>query len=1390
MSSFGISGTNAHVILEEPPEFSDSETVTGGVDQAAGSPAPILRDPQTASGLPGVRPAGTGTGTGTGTGERSSVGDEVTGPPMALPLVLSAKTPTALRTQARRLSDFLSGGAEPGPAHDGPVDPSAVAYTAACIQSGFDHRAAVLPDADGDYRGALDALAAGMPDALLTTGIASGRARAAFVFGAGTRTGGTGTAGGGPDSAAAARELLAASPAFAAYVRECAAALATHLGRNVAELTPADPPEAVAFVVGVGLARLWERCGVRPDATLGQGVGEIVAAHVAGALTLDEAARLCAAHVRGGSDEELRAATAGVPPRRTKTDLCSSRTGRPLDAARELTAEHWLHALREPADLDAALRHLAEDGRRTLVGMPAAPLLVATPHDRAAGHPDALDRPRTPDHPGAPGRAEAVDHPRPLDALRPGAAGAAGILLALSTAYAHGLPVDWQAVIPRRPLTVLPTYPFERRRYWLNADAPRPPHSGEHALLDTAVTLADRDAQALTGTLSTLTHPWLADHRIDGHTVLPGTALVELAAHIAALDGAATVTELTQEAPVRLPDDGRTVEVQFVVGAVGETGERPFTVYARPGRARQAARAADWTRHATGILAPRAPRTPTDFDQAAWPPPGAEPVELSNLYAELAEAGYAYGPAFQGLEAAWRLGDDLCLDVRLPLGTDTSGYGLHPALLDAALHATVWRAASDGRVRLPFSWSGVRLYGGDATELRVRVSPVGPDAVALRITDRHGTPMAAVDSLVLRAAPGGPADDGLLHVTWTPLADDTVPEPAPDVDADACWVLGSAPRSGLIAVLDVAEAGARLDAGAPPPAAVLVPCLPSAVAGGEAHVPDAVRRAARRALTLLQSWLDDDRFADTRLVFVTRRAVRTGAGADGTPVDLAHAPLWGLVRTARSEHPDRFVLLDLDGDLDETRLTREVLTAVATGGAPELALRDGALFAPRLSPVPVPASVPVPAPVSRPDGTPGPGEAAAPTVGPHGTVLVTGGTGALGARIARHLVAHHGVRHLLLTSRSGPRAAGADELARELRGRGVQVRIAACDCADREALSALLEAVPADHPLTGVVHAAGVVQDATVRALTFEQLDAVLGPKAEAAWNLHELTRAAPLAFFDLFSSATGTLGAAGQGNYTLANTFLDALARHRADLGLPGRSLAWGLWDLPDGMAGRLTAHDVERLGRRTGLRPLDAARGLRMYDAARALDLPTVVAAALDPAFVPAFQPATASATAPTAATAADRTGTPWSRRLAELPEGERTAESRRLVMSIAGEVLGGSGIDGGLAFRDAGFDSLLAVELRNRLCEVTGLRLPPTVVFDHPTPLALSAFLGRLFADPPSETPSTATIPAVSPARTTNGNAAPADDPVVIVGMACRFPGGVVSPEGLWDVVVSGG
>ncbi|MYR62340.1 SDR family NAD(P)-dependent oxidoreductase, partial [Streptomyces sp. SID625] len=296
------------------------------------------------------------------------------------------------------------------------------------------------------------------------------------------------------------------------------------------------------------------------------------------------------------------------------------------------------------------------------------------------------------------------------------------------------------------------------------------------------------------------------------------------------------------------------------------------------------------------------------------------------------------------------------------------------------------------------------------------------------------------------------------------------------------------------------------------------------------------------------------------------------AAPDAT--DLVLAPVWGLVRAAEAENPGRFVLADLDGASG----SHDRLTAVLATGEPEFALHDGTLRVPRLV-----------------RGA-GPDTAAAPD--PEGTVLVTGGTGGLGALIARRLVTEHGVRRLLLTSRRGADAPGAAELSAELARLGAEVTVAACDVGDRAALARVLASVPDAHPLTGVVHAAGVLDDGVVESLTADRLDTVLAAKADGAWHLHELTAGHDLAFFHLFSSAAGILGAAGQANYATANTFVDALARHRRSTRLPATSLAWGLW-ATGGMAEQLTGADVERL-RRQGFPPLSADEGLDLFDAA----------------------------------------------------------------------------------------------------------------------------------------------------------------------------------------------
>ncbi|WP_338119886.1 type I polyketide synthase [Streptomyces scopuliridis] len=415
-----------------------------------------------------------------------------------------------------------------------------------------------------------------------------------------------------------------------------------------------------------------------------------------------------------------------------------------------------------------------------------------------------------------------------------------------------------------------------------------------------------------------------------------------------------------------------------------------------------------------------------------------------------------------------------------------------------------------------------------------------------------------------------------------------------------------------------------------------------------------------------------------------------------------------------------------------------------------------------------------------------------PVWNPEGTVLITGGTGGLGGVLARHLVAERGVRHLVLTSRRGVEAPGAAELAAELRTMGAEVSVAACDVADREALAELLTSVPAAHPLTAVVHTAGVLDDGIVGSLTPERLAGVLRPKVDAAWNLHELTRDLDLAAFVVYSSTAGVMGSPGQANYAGGNTFLDALAAHRRAQGLPALSLAWGAWEQGVGMTSTLEDHDVRRVSSGSGMPLLSVEQGLALFDAATASDEALVVPLSIGGGAIPsaAGVPALLRGLVRTGRRAAKSGAAGVSRaglveRLAALRENERPRLLTDLVRAEAAVVLAHSSPEAIAVereFRQLGFDSLTAVELRNRLASATGLTLPATLIFDYPTPARLAAYLlDELVGEDD--------VAAVT-ARESRDSADATDDPIAIVGMSCRFPGGVESPEGLWELVLSGG
>ncbi|WSZ03739.1 type I polyketide synthase [Streptomyces sp. NBC_00872] len=577
--------------------------------------------------------------------------------------------------------------------------------------------------------------------------------------------------------------------------------------------------------------------------------------------------------------------------------------------------------------------------------------------------------------------------------------------------------------------------------------------------------------------------------------------------------------------------------------------------------------------------------------------------------------------------------------------------------------------------------------------------------------------------------PGAPGSTGarnaLFRVAWEPA---TVPAPqepprwavlAPAA-AGTAGNLSGVDRFAHVAEIAAAVAsGTRIDS-------VLVP-FP--VRSGSADAAE----GPRRALDLVREWLAEERLADARLVVLTSGAVAVSDG-DGIP-DLGAAAAWGLLRSAQSEAPGRIVLVDAPSVSDAT------LSAVAAGREPRTAVREGTVLTPRLTPVhetgPAGSVTGPEGPVRpvRPAGLPD------SPWGPEGTVLITGGTGALGGVFARHLVAAQGVRHLLLVSRQGERADGAVELVAELTGLGATVTVGACDVSDREALAAVLAGIPDEQPLTAVVHTAAVLDNGLLPAQNTERLDRVLGPKAGAAWHLHELTRELDLKAFVLFSSTAGVFGAPGQSNYAAANAFLDALAQHRAALGLPATSLAWGLWQ-NRGLNADLSERDLSRFAR-DGFRPVTDDEGRSLFDRGVASGVAALVASPMvSSAVTDGVRPGGADA-----GTTAEAAGAPdLGERLAELSEAQQEQYLLDTVTTTVAAVLGHTspaGIGPDRPFQELGFDSLTGVELRNRLGAATGVRLPATLVFDHPTPAALAAYL-RAEAAPE----------AMDPARSVHG------------------------------------
>ncbi|GGV64807.1 hypothetical protein GCM10010277_71600 [Streptomyces longisporoflavus] len=1279
VSSFGIGGTNAHVIVEEAPATPATPEAPAGAAQS----------------------------------EESQ--DSAAGGLSVVPWVISGRSTEGVRAQAARLLAAVR--VDPAP------EPGDVAWSLVSQRAVLDTAAVVVGGTRAELVRGLTALASGAPDGSVVVGESRTRHAAdlAFVF-----------TGQGAQRLGMGRELYESVPGFAAAFDEVCGALDAHLARPLKDVVFAEEGSEQArlldrteftqpalFAVEVALFRLLERFGVVPDFVAGHSVGEVAAAHAAGVLSLADAARLVAERgrlmgsareggamlavqadpekvagdlaglagkvslaavngpdnvvVSGDTDavEELEArwraeerrvrrlrvshafhsphmddvldefeqVVTGLTLRAPRIPLVSTVTGKVLSAQEACSPRYWVRQLREAVRFFDAVRCLEQEGAADFVELGPDGVLSALV---SAG----AER--------APGLAAPV-----LRADRPEQETLAALLGRLHT---RGRRVEWDRVLPGAGRVDLPTYAFRRQRYWLQkraggGDAASLGLAGAgHPLLGAAVPVADQDQVLLTGRVSRHTHPWLADHTVPGTEALPASVFVELAVRAGDETGCTVLEELTLAAPLVLPQTGG-LQLQVRVGAPDETGRRALTVHARPDGA-DPDTPSPWTACAQGFLA-------ADGPAAAPSAPAVAP------------GGH------EGRTTEVSLPEDLLADA--------AGYGLHPALLDAALSAFPPSPAADGAegIVVPAVWRDVRLHAVGADTVGVRSARLDDDTVTLDLLDPEGRPVLGVGSLAYRVVPeeefgaATPRGEGLSAIEWVPY--DAAPGPA------ARWAAVAADVPGIPRFDDLAAAARAVESGQRPFDLLLVPWRST----GDVH------EGTHRALAFARELLAADALRDTPVVVLSRDAVVTGDD-DAARLDLEAAAVRGLLRTAGAEGAGGLVLADADTDTPPL----DLLASAARAGESESAVRAGRLHVPRLRPVPADD------PARQPWKT-------------DGTVLVTGGTGTLGAVLARHLVAEHGIRDLLLLSRRGADAPGATELAAELTELGARVALAACDAADRQALAAVLAAIPDDRPLTAVVHTAAVLEDGVLSAMTAQQLDRVLRPKSDAAWNLHELTRDLDLTAFVLCASSAGTFGGPGRANTAAADAYAEALARHRKALGLPATAVAWAAWEHP------------EAESRRSGLdllAPLSAARGRGLFDRALALGqdaggAAAVIAGVVDRAALraheavpPALRDLAPGPARRSAHTAADAGAATLAERLADLDEAERTTLVLDLVRAEAAAVTGRSdahAIVADQAFQEMGFDSLAAVQLRNRLTAATGLSLPATLVFDHPTP-----------------------------------------------------------------------
>nr|AXM42948.1 type 1 polyketide synthase [Myxococcus fulvus] len=1345
--------------------------------------------------------------------------------------VLSAKTGPALLEQARRTAGWLR-------------EEHGASLSDACLTAGLrrdhhEHRLSLVASTRGSLAEGLEAFARNEPPGLAwakgTT--RPGEARpVGFVF-----------SGQGSFPLGESARLWDDEPCFRASFERCERAFRACTGDSLIESLHAErvgsgPPrteveQPLLFAFQVSLAALWSAWGIRPDAVVGHSVGEVTAAHVAGALSLDEAMALVVARGRlmgriagrggmaavgasvevleplvaahGGSleisvvngpedvvvsgprasleslrdslqqrglrvrllnvdyafhsaqlDEHLEAlddCTRALSHTALSLPLYSTVSGARLSGA-ELGGAHWRENIRRRVLFAPAIRAMLADGVRTFVELAPHPVL-SQPLSRtleSSGHQGTTalfstrrDRP-----------------PRTT------------LLAALGTLHTLGREPAWKGLFPQGGrLAGLPAYAWQRERHWFDA-APGAVKEGRSSPMLGHRVEAPTGEVAFESRASVGDVGLLADHRLYGTVVVAGACMVGmlLDAARALWEGAAcTVCDVSFLSSIVLDDTEERV-LQVALAAGGD-----FRLSTRSAR-----EDSDWSLHATGRLVREEPPT------AVLPPEDTWVIEarlqsvasIEGFYEGMARQGLVVGPRFRWLEALFQGEREAFGRLRAPEpGDDVGAYRLHPGLIDSCFHvlgAVAGFASIEGLAFVPigiqqFTWVKEGLPRFCHLVLQGGTGAVDETSrIDLRLFDAAGGLVAEVAGLAIRRAPRevilrrNEARSTLsFQVEWRA-------QPLSPTTSSTSWVI-LADEGGVAAGLarELVSQGARVEVLAPDAVATGLSGRLDAMAPAALGVADLRGLDARAPLDMLQHGAELVRLLVSRgegrpprLVFVTRGAQSTGTEAKDGPLSPVQACLWGWGHGVAREHPELgCVCLDLDpaeasGDL--ARLAAELLSL---GGEDRIAFRAGERLVARLARARLPAGRP-PARFSE-----------------SATYLVTGGLGGLGLEVARWMV-DRGARHVVLMGRSEP-APSAVERIESLRAMGARMVIARGDVAAREDVARVLETCRASMPpLRGVVHAAGVLDDGLLMNQSGERIARVLAPKVQGALNLHLETLAEPLDFFVLFSSISSVMGSAGQSSYAAANAFLDTLAHQRRAQGLKATSINWGPW-AEVGMAARLPA-EAGKSWSTFGLGMLTPEAGLAALDAILGSEAPQFIVAASGrggarETLSPFFEVLGARRAAPSGAT-------PAVGGLIDVASREGRARLLELIQRKVAEVLGlapGSPIDPRRPLQELGLDSLMSMQLRTGLASLLGRPLPMTLLFDHPTLDQLLAFLSRELGPGVGVAPATPAPAPVKVRRTANAGA----EPIAVVGMSCRLPGGVQGPEDYWRLLSNG-